>query len=44
MIRGWGPVEVWAEMTVLIGFAILTIGASIVLMKIKSNRMGLKNK
>jgi ABC-2 type transport system permease protein len=42
MIRGWGPVEVWVEMTVLIAFALLTIGASIVLMKIKSNRMGLK--
>lgn len=44
MIRGWGPVEVWVEMTVLIAFALLTIGASIVLMKIKSNRMGLRKK
>jgi ABC-2 type transport system permease protein len=44
MIRGWGPVEVWYEMTILIAFALLTIGASIVLMKIKSNRMGLRKK
>lgn len=44
MIRGWGPVEVWAEMTFLVVFALLTIGASIVLLKIKSNRMGFKKK
>jgi ABC-2 type transport system permease protein len=44
MIRGWGPVEVWYEMTILIAFALLTIGASIVLMKIKSNRMVLRKK
>jgi hypothetical protein len=44
MIRGWGPAEVWVQMTFLIFFALLTIGASILLMKMKSNRMGLKKK
>lgn len=44
MIRGWGPAEVWVQMTFLIFFAVLTIGASILLMKMKSNRMGLKKK
>lgn len=42
MIRGWGPIEVWIQLTFLVVFAILTIGASIVLLKIKSNRMGFK--
>ncbi len=44
MIRGWGPVEVWVQLTFLVVFALLTIGASIVLLKIKSNRMGFKKK
>ncbi len=44
MIRGWGPIEVWTQLTFLVVFALLTIGASIVLLKIKSNRMGFKKK
>lgn len=42
MIRGWGPAEVWVETIVLIGFALLTVVASVVLMKMKSNRLSLK--
>ncbi|MCK5291512.1 MAG: ABC-2 transporter permease [Thermoplasmata archaeon] len=44
MIRGWGPIEVWVQLTFLVVFALLTIGASIVLLKIKSNRMGFRKK
>ena len=33
MLRGWGIAEVWPEITILILFAALTIGASILLLK-----------
>jgi ABC-2 type transport system permease protein len=44
MIRGWGPAEIWADVLLLVFFALLTIGGSILLMKKKSNRLGLKKK
>ena len=33
MLRGWGVAEVWPELTILILFAILTLGATVLLLK-----------
>lgn len=44
MIRGWGLGEIWLEVTVLVVFAIVLLGVSILLIYKKANRLGLKRK
>jgi len=35
MLRGWGLGDIWFEVVVLVGFAVLTLGGSILLLKRK---------